>query len=208
LSDNEKDYVLVAFRVPKKILPSFDALCPREGRAAKLRDMVEKEVEATTGEETASANYEKLKSEADDCRREMDRLKKAMGPKFFAVEAFATSFAALTPENYTEILRELWKYEITPEEGFSRNNLEDYIEYVEQLQKNDGFISSINAYRRATLGEDTEANKAKPKGEGKGKPKKRYIDPKDLCCCGIYETWEEHNARCYALQSSHKPQSS
>ena len=193
LSDDEKD-IRFTIRVSKDLLEAFD----KKGSGArkdKICALMQREIQQPRGQ--VKVDYEKLKKDADDCRREMDRLKKAMGQKFYAIESLAQSFAPLTSDNYTIILQALWSYETGQEDNFNRNNIEDYIEYLEQMQKNEGILTDINAYRK-TLCQEMDPSKVKSKQtSAKEKQKKRYIDPKDLCPCGSYETMEEHNIRCY-----------
>ena len=203
MSENEKNQI-VTFRVPKGLLESFDKSCLEGGdRAEKLRTMIMQEAEKSGGQTQVPGNYEKLKSDADGCRREMDRLKRAMGSKLNAVETVALNFAPLAAENVPMITQKLCSYLIEPQDGFDRGDVEDYIEFLEVLQKHDSLLKEIDSYRKArfgaaepekTLGGSTEQKTSTHSKDGKGR--KRHINPKELCACGLFEKQEEHNRRC------------
>lgn len=203
MTEDEKK--LVTFRVSKDLLDSFDITCQPGERAERLRIMMEEEAKKKSGDPTHAVNYSKLKSDADACRREMARLRKALGRKFHDVEDVAESFAPLTTQNVPAIIQQLSTCEIPTDVGLTRDHIEDYIEYLEAWAKNQVLLEKIDAYRRAKTTSETD-NSPNPSPVSQ-KPAGRYISRKDLCKQShdsgfLPHTMEEHSRYCcYAFDT-------
>jgi hypothetical protein len=193
---------MVTLRIRKSSLKQFDKTCPKGQRAEKLRELMEAEAVKNGNQSGAAVNYGKLKADADDCRREMARLRKVMGQAFEAVKDVALSFAPLTPENIPLIIKELYQYTIQPEDHFSRASLEDFLEYLETMKKHNDLLSQIDAYRKDKFGTEPEHPELEAQGgseEKKREKQYRHIRRSERCSCGRNETFYEHNRRAFYL---------
>ena len=198
MSEDEKNQMVVV-RVPKEVLESFDKTCPKGLRAERIRELMQQEAEKAGNQVQIKVNYEKLKSDADRCRREMERLEKVMDSKKVAVERVALRSIPLEAENIPLIIQQLHSYSIKPEDDFDRGDAEDYIQDLEFMQTHANLLKELDIYRKANFETSKSISSESPTPPTSGKLKRRYIGPHDLCGCGIYETRAEHNSRCLKI---------
>lgn len=132
----------------------------------------------------------------------MERLRKVLNDRKYAVERVAVREIPLTIENIPSIIQYIREYVrsgIKSTDGFSKYNVEDYISFLEAMKRHDDVQGDLDKCRDAKLGAVADA-KTENGSTGKAKAAKkerRYIAPEDKCGCGVYELKEEHNPRCY-----------
>lgn len=199
---SSEENTTITLTLPKKDLAAFDNTTGGKGlRSDALRDMMEKRVQQAAANPALAINYDKLKGLAEDQRREMEGARQDLkkNGKLEILDTFVQQIASLEPENIPVILERLLAHQYKPDDGFTRDNVEDYIRYLEAMQQNAKILADIDAYRKAK-GNAEAAEQAKnppPKlGKRAEKNKVRYIPPSELCTCGIHETKTEHNQRC------------
>ena len=202
---SEDDTQLITVRVPKELLQAFDKTTPDKERTKTVRELMEQRVLQFSNGQPLAVNYEKLKSEADGYRRDMERLRKVLNDRKYAVERVAVREIPLTVENIPSIIeyiREYVRKGIKAQDGFSTYNVEDYISFLEAMKNHDDVQGELDKCRDAKLGAVAVA-KTENGSPGKAKAVKkerRYIAPEDRCGCGVYETKAEHNPRCFHKQ--------
>jgi len=200
---SEDDTKLITVRVPKVLLQAFDKTTSDKERTKTVREMMEQRVGQFSNGQPIAMNYEKLKSQTDDCRREMERMRKVLNDRKVAVERVALREIPLSVENIPSIIEYIRKYVrsgIKSTDGFSKYNVEDYISFLEAMKRHDEVQGELDKCRDAKLGA-VAVTKTENDSTGKAKAVKkerRYIAPEDKCGCGVYELKEEHNPRCYS----------
>ena len=117
----------VLINLPTSLLEAFDKTYKGDRKTA-IERLMKQQIEGTGNQ--APTDYPKLKSDAEDCRRTMDRLRKAISEKMAAMQVIADNAGELTAENVPIITVELSTYAIQPEDGFDRGDIEDYIDYI------------------------------------------------------------------------------
>lgn len=209
MSENEteknKKSKMVTLRVPPEILEAFDKTHVEGDRNESLIDLMKQKVEVSGNKIEAMVDYEKLESRAESCRREMERIKKALNTKFAVIQDIALRNTEFKPENLPSIIKEILQYPITYQTPFGKNDVHDYIVYLERKCEHEKLLKEIGPIRNAKYGITviTEAISETPE-QPTSQRKKRYINPKDLCGCGRYETLEEHNRRCLRIAEEMK----
>ncbi len=201
-TDDSNKIVKVLVRVPKDILDAYDKDVPEKGRNKSIVEMMTKKAtEGGNGEAVAAASYEKLAKEAEDVRRDMERIKKALGPRLQAIRRVALTNLAETPENIPKIIKLIDRYEIKERDGFTHLHRLDYIRFLEQTLNHSKLEGKIKPFKDAKYKDVDLGNSQIETGSTKGKSKKdqprRYIPPEQRCWCGRNETRAEHNRRCY-----------
>jgi ATP-dependent helicase YprA (DUF1998 family) len=187
----EKQIIIFTVRIPNDLLKKW---VPKGFYNSRINELIEADVAASGKKVTV--NYDKLKQDAEDCRKTMETMIKILNSKMEKIQSVVcTALGEPSLENLDAIIELLTTRKFSE---FNRGDVERYIEYLEEWKKHEDLLRRIDEYRKTVR--DENENKPKPKQEAKVSASKRskldrYIPPELLCPCGLYETREEHNAR-------------
>ena len=209
LQDEDNETQVITLRVPKKLVKALDEIVPKGKRNEEFVSMAEQRLEKGGNSEAIKDDrFERLCVEADGYRREIDKLRKVLGHKMHLIDAIALSLMPLTPENIPRIIKYISSYSKTslkPSDGFSAFNVLDYIRFLEEMLKHSLVQTEIDKFR-AEQSKDVDVENISPRTSQDGEAKKttrkkeqRYIPEINRCGCGVYETKEEHNPRCFHI---------
>jgi hypothetical protein len=207
-TDDENGTQMITLRVPKKLLKAFDERTPDGKRTEKFLSLMEKDLtDNGNGDAIAEAKYAKASQAAEDNRRTIDRLTKALNGRKANIESIVFRTMPDSEENLQKALDILFDYKPKETDGFSQHHKEDYIKILEARIANAKIQPSLNKYRaqKKKAAISSEVAVASPEKE-KSKSPSKYIAPKDRCACGGLHgphTRLEHNRQCYFKQSLH-----
>jgi len=161
INTDEDGLQLVNFRVPKRLLKLYDAKCvpPGKNRAEVWRELLEKEIANASGSLDSSTLMEKLK---DQRIKEMKReasLKSILEGKIIGPTGKQTVFIRLIElavqlgsdsnleKDFDLVVDKLKTYQCKPNDQFTENDLETFVEYCEAVQKRRQYTNQIKDLR-------------------------------------------------------------
>ncbi len=146
-----------------------------------VTELIEGAVKQGGGKISIDSSYERLLSETEKYRRELDSIEKALGDKFELVRGVAQKTMALNLQTVDLIVKELLQHQVNHhKDGFSERDKNDFIDWLETWKKNENAEKQLKRVQFEKYGVTIPENLNQE--QALAKPK-RFISKKDRCRC-------------------------
>ena len=187
-------------RVRPATKAALKKLAPDGQMTSFVTELIEGAVKQGGGKISIDSSYERLLSETEKYRRELDSIEKALGDKFELVRGVAQKTMALNLQTVDLIVKELLQHQVNHhKDGFSERDKNDFIDWLETWKKNENAEKQLKRVQFEKYGVTIPENLNQE--QALAKPK-RFISKKDRCRCGgrPEHTLFEHNQRAFHIQ--------
>lgn len=186
-------------RVRPATKAALKKLVPDGQMTSFVTELIEGAVKQSGGKIPIDSSYERLVSETEKYRRDLDSIEKALGDKFELVRSVAQKSTLLNHQTVDLIVKELLQHQVNHhKDGFNERDKNDFINWLETWKKNEKTEKQLKRLRSEKYGvsipEDLKQEQALAKP-------KRFIRKKDRCGCSYQpeHTLFEHNQRAYHI---------
>jgi hypothetical protein len=195
--------VTLNMRVTPAIKEALKKIAPDVKMTAKVTELIENDFKQSGGKIQIDTSYDRLASEVEGYRRDLDSIEKALNSKFDRINDIAQRTMPLTLENVDAIIKWLLTYKVNSQDGFSEYDKKRFATWLEKWRESKNAERKLDKIRAEKYG----VTIFEPENTGQGPAlHERHISEEDICQCSYRpkHTLFEHNQRAFHIQDGMK----